>query len=263
MSWIGIRRLVLHPVLYVGLLAGVAAALPAPAHAAPELLPLYVGYADPPLSTSRPDSLTIRLAGALSAQSHGRYRFRATQLPRKRLLLTIGDPAWKGVVAWANPAWFNDPAMQRYLWSAPFMNDTNLVVSHRDHPLDYNGDIRALAGLRVGTIFGQRYADLDPLFRDHSLQRNDVASELQNLQKLQLRRLDVVLIQASSLPYFREQLPDLDQWLYVAHTPRNSFQRYLFTGRRNAELMAFLNAALAELARDREWQALFDSAARR
>lgn len=245
-------------------LLAMAALLPlAPARAAPEALPLYVGYADPPFSTTRPDSLTTRLAAALSEQSHGRYRFNATQLPRKRLLVTIADPAWKGAVAWANPAWFNDNRMQRYLWSAPFMSDTNLLVSTQAHPFDYNGDINTLAGLRIGTIYGQRYPDLDPLFRRHQLARDDVASELQNLQKLQLGRLDVVLIQASSLPYYRGELPDLDHWLYVAHTPRNNFQRYLFTNRRNAELLAFLNAALAELARDPQWQPLFDSAARR
>ncbi len=234
-----------------------------PAQAAPEQVPLYVGYADPPLSTTRPDSLTIKLAGALTEQSHGRYFFKAVQLPRKRLAMTIADPPWKGVVAWANPAWFNDAGMRRYLWSSPFMTDTNLVVSTRDHPLDYSGDIQALAGLRVGTIFGHRYPDLDPLFRARTLERNDVASELQNLQKLKLGRLDAVLIQASSLPYYREQLPDLDRWLYVARVPRNSFQRFLFTSLRNAELMSFLNTALAQLAHDPQWQQLFDSGARR
>jgi polar amino acid transport system substrate-binding protein len=249
------------------LLAGAApllllAVLP-PTHAAPEQMPLYVGYADPPLSTARPDSLTIRLAAALTEQSHGRYAFKATQLPRKRLAMTIADPAWKGVVAWANPAWFNDTAMRRYLWSAPFMTDTNLIVSTREHPLDYSGDIQALAGLRIGTIFGHRYPDLDPLLRNHTLERNDVASELQNLQKLRLGRLDAVLIQGSSLPYYRAELPDLDRWLYVARTPRNSFQRFLFTSLRNAELVSFLNTALAQLARDPQWQQLFDTAAHR
>ena len=249
------------------LLAGIAPLLLPlllhPAHAAPEQVPLYVGYADPPLSTTRPDSLTIKLAGALTEQSHGRYTFKATQLPRKRLTMTIADPAWKGVVAWANPAWFNDTSMSRYLWSAPFMTDTNLIVSTRDHPLEYSGDIQALAGLRVGTIFGHRYPDLDPLFRARTLERNDVASELQNLQKLKLGRLDAVLIQGSSLPYYREELPDLDHWLYVARTPRNSFQRFLFTNRHNTEMMDFLNAALVQLAHDPRWQPLFDSAARR
>lgn len=240
-----------------------AFALQATASAAPETVPLYVGYADPPLSITRPDSLTIQLANALSAQSHGRYRFKPTQLPRKRLLVSIAAPDWSGVVAWANPAWYNDPAMKRYAWSAPFMTDTNLVVSHRDHPLEYNGDIRALAGVRLGTIIGHRYPDLDPLFRNHTLQRNDVGSELQNLQKLKLGRLDAVLIQASSLPYYREQLPGLDSWLHVAHVPRNTFQRYLFTGRRNTEMVTFLNAALAELAHEPRWQQWFDSAAHR
>lgn len=244
-------------------LLATATALLRCAHAAPEPVPLYVGYADPPLSTSRADSLTIRLANALSTRSHGRYYFKPTQMPRKRLLVIIADPGWKGVVAWANPYWFNDPAMQRYRWSVPFMTDSNLVVSRRDHPLDFSGDLRVLAGRRIGTIAGHRYPDLDPLFRDHLLQRADVASEMQNLQKLKLGRLDAVLLQASSLPYFRQQWPDLDGWLYVARAPRNTFQRYLFTNRRNAELLAFLDAALAELAHDPQWQALFDSVARR
>jgi polar amino acid transport system substrate-binding protein len=251
------RRLVLA--------AGCAIALMAPgaARAATEVVPLYVSYADPPFSTSQPGSLSKQLADALTEQAHGRYQFRAMQLPRKRLLLELAAPAWKGVVAWANPAWFNDEKMQRYAWTAPFITDTNLVVSTRDHPVDYSGEPRLLAGLRVGTIFGHRYPELEPLLARKELQRNDVASELQNLQKLKSGRLDAVLIQASSLPYYRRQLPGLDDWLYVARIPRNSFQRYLFTNTRNTDLVVFLDAALLALARDPQWQSLFDSAAQR
>lgn len=227
----------------------------AQAAAGAESVPLYVGYADPPFSTTRPDSLTVELAAALTARARGRYQFKPVQLPRKRLNMVLAEPGWKGVVAWANPAWFNDEAMRRHAWSLPYMTDANLVVSLRSRPVEYTDQGNSLAGLRLGCIAGQRYPDLERLFKAGQVERNDVASELQNLQKLRLGRIDAALVQASSMPYFRQALPDLDLWLHVAHNPRNSFKRFLFTNRRHAAMVAFLNGALGELARDPLWQA--------
>lgn len=245
-----LKRLLLLPVLPVLL------ALCHHAGAA-ETIPLYVSYADPPLSLDRDDSLTLRLAAALSEQSHGRYQFQAKQLPRKRMTLLINEPNWKGVVAWANPTWFGDENRRRFAWSKPYMVDTNLVISLRSHPVEYSGSGDSLSGLRVGTIFGHRYPDFERQLRQHQFARDDVGSELQNLQKLRLGRLDVALVQSSSLPFFRATLPELDSWIYVSHETRGSFQRFLFTHRQNTELMAFLDGALAALAHDPLWQPLF------
>lgn len=245
------RHSLLHRLAWLLLFAAGAAA-------ATETMPLYVAYADPPFSTARADSLTIRLAAALSARSQGRYHFRAMQLPRKRLNAMLGNPDWQGVVAWANPAWFRDEHMRRYTWSAPYMNDSNLVVSLRAHPVEYRDHGKSLAGLRLGSIAGQRYPDLEPLFNAGQARREDVGSELQNLHKLRLGRIDAALVQASSMSYFRQTIPDLDQWLWVARQPRSTFKRYLFTSRKHAGVVRFLDGALAELAREPDWQATFN-----
>ncbi|NRR33547.1 ABC transporter substrate-binding protein [Oxalobacteraceae bacterium] len=217
-----------------------------------ETIPLYVGYADPPLGTERSDSLTLRLAAQLSVRSQGRYHFVAMQLPRNRLNLLIARPNWKGVVAWANPVWFKDEGMRRYAWSQPYMRDANLVVSNRQNPLEYSTPA-SLLGTRLGCISGQRYAEFDALFREGRIIRDDVPSELQNMLKLRLGRVDAVLVQASSMPYLRQVIPDLDNWLHIARTPRGVFQRYLFTNRDNADMLIYLNSALREFDTGPQW----------
>ncbi|NRR33549.1 transporter substrate-binding domain-containing protein [Oxalobacteraceae bacterium] len=233
-----------HAISIRSLLAALLLAASAMAGAR-ETIPLYVGYADPPFGTQRDDSLTIRLAARLSAYSNGRYEFRAMQMPRHRLNLLLAQPGWKGVVAWANPVWYKDESMRRYAWSQPYMRDADLVVSNRSAPMDYN-NAASMLGMRVGCIAGHRYVDMDPLFEEGRSIRDDVASELQNLQKLRLGRIDVTLIQASSMAYFREVIPDIDSWLHVARVPRAVYQRYLFTNRDNEEMMGFVNAALRD-----------------
>lgn len=240
--------------LLVGFLIGLGIVAHSEPGLAAETVPLYVGYADPPYSTAHGDSLTTKLAADLSALSHNHYRFQAVQLPRKRLNAILANDDWNGVVAWANPAWFDDTDRRRYAWSTPYMTDANLVVSRRDQPVEFAEHGNTLIGLRVGCIAGQRYPDLEQLFTSGAVTRADVASELQNLRKLRLGRVDAVLVQASSMDYFSTVLPDLDQWAHVARTPRNTFQRYLFTSRKRPDLALFLDEALQTLARDATWQ---------
>lgn len=218
-----------------------------------EAVPLYVGYSDPPYSTDAPDSASVQLAARLSALSNGRYLFRAQQLPRRRLNLLIAKANWKGVVAWANPAWFRDESMTRYAWSQPYATDSNLVVSRREQPVEFTDHGASLEGLRLGCIAGQRYPDLEELLHAHRLVCEDVYSDLQNLLKLKNGHIDVAFVQASSMTYFRRSMPDMDSWLYVARNSRGSFKRYLFSDRDNAALADFIAGASRQLAGESGW----------
>lgn len=222
---------------------------------ASEKIQLLTYYTSPPYAVEAvpvADSYTQRLAQWLSQQSAGRFEFVPRQVPRLRLDHMLREADWQGVVAWANPQWFADPERQRFLWSRVLMRDRNLWVSRQaDKVLFAQG--HPLKAARFGGISGHHYADLDADFHRGLLTREDAQNELSSVLKLKHKRVDVILLQTSSLAYLRAQVPDFDRWAYVDQQPQADFERFLFTSRNNPELMAFINQALPKLARDPAW----------
>lgn len=238
--------------LLAGLVYGNAAA------GAVEKISLYSHYTTAPFAVEGVPtqlSYTVRLAAWLTAQSAGRYLFEARQMPRLRLNRIVAQAEWQGVVAWANPLWFADPERQRFLWSSALMSDRNVLVSRQvDHVLFPVQE--PAQPLRLGGISGHFYADLEPFIQRGLLLREDAQNDLSNVLKLQHGRVDIVVVQASSLAYLHTQMADFDQWASVSPTLQPSYQRYLFTSTANPQLMAFLQQALLQWAQAPEWAAL-------
>lgn len=224
--------------------------------AAPQTLPLYTAYLDPPLDATSHGNLTAKLALWLSERSGGRYRFVATQMQRERLDAQIAQPAWAGAVAWANPRWFNDADQQRFLWTGPFMQDADLVVAQRSRPVEYLDEGRSLEGLTIASVAGHRLPDLDRLIAAGKIKRVDAQRELDALRLLQQGRVDAALVQAISTDYFRRELPGLERWLHVASQPRDTYWRHLFTAQGNEVLRDFLANQLTALEADPGWRGL-------
>lgn len=200
------------------------------------------------------DSYTVRLAQWLSQQSAGRYHFVPRQVPKKRLLYMMAKPDWLGVVAWVNPLWVEDAQRQRYLWSSSLMHDRDLRVSRQADKVIFEQG-RPLQAARFGGISGHFYPSLEAQFKAGLLAREDAQNELSNVLKLQHKRVDVILLQASSLAYMRAEVPDFDRWAYVDPQPQAEYERFLFTARSHPELMAFINQTLPKLAQDPAWVA--------
>lgn len=195
------------------------------------------------------DSYTVRLAQWLSQQSAGRYQFVPRQVPKKRLLYMMTKPNWLGVVAWVNPLWVEDAQRQRYLWSSSLMHDHDLRVSRQADKVVF-AQGRPLQSARFGGISGHFYSSLEAQFKTGLLTREDAQNELSNVLKLQHKRVDVILLQASSLAYVRAEVPDFDRWAYVDPQPQAEFERFLFTARSHPQLMAFINQVLANWPQD-------------
>jgi len=228
---------------------------PLPAWGA-EKVALYTSYTDPPYATREVGNLTTLLADWLTRHAEGRYEFVATQLPRRRMDLLLTKPDWDGVVAWGNPVWFNDEARQRYAWSQPYMQDSDLVVSRKDKPVEYETGGRTLIGLKLGGIIGHRYAEIEPLLNSGQIVRDDAVSGEQSLRKLQHGRVDFCFLQASALPYFRRTLPGFEEWAHLAREPRARYQRYLFASKKQQALIHYLDLQLELLQKDPDWQAV-------
>lgn len=206
------------------------------------------------------DSYTVRLAQWLSAESGGCFQFVPRQVPKPRLLQMLEQPGWRGVVAWVSPQWFADPERQRFLWSSVLMRDVVLRVSRRtDKVVFVQG--HPLKAVRFGGISGYEYPGLEADFSSGLLIREDAYTQLSNVLKLQLKRIDVILLQASLLPYLRAQVPDFDQWAYVDPQPQATLERSLFTSRNDPELMRFINRVLPKLRQDPGWVTALQSGA--
>lgn len=236
--------------------------LAAPAWAAAERIPLYTGYTDPPLDAQSPGNLTAQLAAWLSERSAGRYLFVPTQLPRPELNRLVEQATWPGVVAWANPVWFRDTEEKRFLWTRALMQDADLLVSRRASPVEYLNEGHSLEGLRVGAVVGRRLAELEWLIEKGRVQRIDAARQIDNLLALKAGQVDVVMVQAISLPHFRRLLPDLDNWLHVSKQPRQTYARRLFTAANQRGLQQFLDQQVELLTQDPVWQARLPKAPR-
>lgn len=214
---------------------------------------LYLYNTPPPLNTDASGNLSDRLATLLSEYSGGKYQFKAIYLPRKRLDLHVANDKWEGAVIWANPDWFDDHTQKRYLWSQPLATDYNLVLSHKQRPIEYVSPM-SLNGLKLGGVLGHVYSDFDTMINNGGLIREDTGSFVQNLFKLKFRRVDVIFMPASALDIYRQEFPDLDDWLYVAKSPRNTFQYYAFCSSSNTAMIDFLNKSIAKLQHDTQWQ---------
>lgn len=233
----------------------------AQAAAAAQLVPLYSYYTDPPYSPALAGNLSHKLAAWLSRKSGGRYQFKATDIPRARLDRDVlARPGWLGVVAWVGPDFMLDPKMQKYWWSEPLLRDAVWIVSRRDKAVDFV-DISSFDGLVFGAIRGRQLPDMDAAIAAGRFRREDGVGGEANLRKLQLGRIDVTFIQAAALPYFREQIPGLDSWLYVAAKPRVTVDRRLMSDRSQVELNAFLKRCVSELRTDPEWRPVIDALA--
>lgn len=218
--------------LSLGLACGKPQAAAEPRSAEPDLAPkpmgrLFSHYDYPPFVTAPGQGLTQDLAQWLSAklpQELGPVR--AQLLPRKRLDLEMSQPGWMGLVPWVSPQFFGDLTMQRYIWSAPVMDDGDLVLSLKKKPVVFQG-AASLQGLKLGGVAGHVYQEFEAMIAANSLQREDAPNTLSNLQKLLRGRVDVVFIPRSGLPWWRKQIESFDEQVFVAEQPRNSFQRRL------------------------------------
>lgn len=232
--------------------AGVLCWLAAPAMAL-TVVPLYTHYDEPPFGIEQHGSLTLLLADFLTRESGGVYRFVPQFMPRKRLEgVLMQQPGWQGVVAWASRDFFLDPD-KRYLWSDSYLSDRSLVLSNRHKPVDYQ-DARSLHGLTVGAVAGRFLTGFEEDIKAGRIRREDGPGNTQNLQKLKLGRIDVVLLTEAALPYYRREFPDLDSWLYIAPRARSVTQRQLVVSQSGTALLAYLNRSLRKLPQDPAWR---------
>ncbi len=182
-----------------------------------------------------------------------RFHFELVELPRKRVDVRLARKR-PGVLLWATPRFFTTAQAAHGKWSQPLLIDQQDFVSLPDAPVEYEGP-RSLHGLVLGGVLGHRYAALEEDIARGAITRQDVQTDLQNLQKLLSGRIDTLLIPRSTLLYYRKDDPLSD--LYVSDTPLYQFARHLLVnGPLGAPVMDYLDGFLNGLQSNPRWQIL-------
>lgn len=224
----------------------------APALAA-EPVAVWAYQPSPPFASGQGRGLSEALVELLNEHpsNQDRSEFRLSQLPRKRLdaRLAANEP---GILLWATPEFFPEHLTTGASWTPPLLCDIQDFVSRRDAPVDYDGP-RSLHGKRLGGILGHRYRELQPDIDKGLIRREDVHSDLQNLNKLLSGRIDVVLMPRSSRLFYSLTETSADQ-LYVSPKPLYVFDRHLLmTASLPAETTQFMQQMIADLPHSARW----------
>jgi len=179
----------------------------------------------PPFSLQGQQGLSAAFVELLNNEpaNNRRFRFELVELPRKRLDLRLADNR-PGVLLWVAPRFLSHAQTAQGRWSRPLLDDQQVVISSNRQPIDYEGP-ESLHGLAFGGLLGHLYAGLDADVASGRIRREDVTSDLQNLEKVSSGRVDAALVPRSTLLYYRKA--KRFDGLYVAPTPLYSFRRHL------------------------------------
>lgn len=209
-------------------------------------------YQSPPFVTAPNQGLLYDFVDLLNQQSKGRYQFNLTLYPRKRLDLKLqaGD---QGIVLFVNGIWMSDPKLTRYLWSTALLEDHNEIISNKQHPVRYNGNLNSLKGLIFGGVLGREYAPLTEAITRGEIKREDSGSQEQNLKKLQFGRIDFTSMPETVFRYYEQQLK-LEGQFYRADIPLTTYSRHLLITKGLSEVHRDLDVLIQDLEGLPQWQ---------
>lgn len=205
----------------------------------------------PPFITGDGTGLTYELADYLSERSQV-YKFVVQLLPRKRLDVMLEKEDM--IVPWVTPVWFGKGAKDRFRWSKTLFEDGSVYVwsSQSDDKFEKPGD---LIGRLLGGISGYRYVGVDQLVESGMVKRLDVATEVQLLQMIANRRVDVGIAPASGTSFIIKQQGWSKKYKIAAH---HKFQRSLLIKTENRDLLDFINREVLNIHKVSDWNYIIE-----
>lgn len=152
------------------------------------------------ISRGRPTGgLMFELMEAIAAGAGLRAEYRRLPAQRVDQALASGEVDLHCLIS---PKWYEHPPAADRLGPPMVVLDDVLVAPPDSPPQDLKQH-----GLRVGTVLGYRYADLEPLFAAGRLRREDAPSQAKVLEKLSRGRSDVAVVDRLVLAHFNRGMP--------------------------------------------------------
>jgi polar amino acid transport system substrate-binding protein len=221
-------------------------AVPGKSAGSEQIVTLSTYHNFPPFITSDGSGLTYDLADYLTDRSD-KFVFKVQLLPRKRLdaMLEKQDV----IVPWVTPVWFGKDAKERFTWSGSLFEDGSVYVwnSQTDKEFSEPGD---LVGHLLGGIRGYRYVGVDQLVENGQIRRQDVATEMQLLQMITRRRIDVGIAPASGTRYIINQERWAGKFKIAAH---HKYRRSFLLKTEDTELKDFIISEVSNVHDSDDW----------
>ncbi len=215
----------------------------------------WIYYENPPFIQPDARGFGYDFVDLLNRHGSGRFHFNLVVIPRVRLNQEL-IKGHQGVVLFVNPAWIDPDLPRRYLWTEPFLEDRNEVISSRFFPVDYQGP-DSLQGLIFGSIRGHHYKPLEEHFIAGKLFRYDVNDESQVYRLLLAGRVDVTS-QPRSMARALIQRLGVEEEVYFSPEPLQIFERHLMVTPQLTAVHQFLESLLPKLQHSEEWPALLE-----
>lgn len=170
------------------------------------------------------------------AQKVGR-RAELQVMPRMRVqqIMVRGEI---DVRCYVNPAFLQESHYQ-YIWSVPFMNQRDVLVSRSQPPQDLHPE--QLPGHAIGTVLGFTYPRLEPLFARGELRRDDARTQHLVLDKLLAHRYDYAVSNDKSLEWYNRHQPP-GQRLYESSELGNDLMSCIVRNEPDVPTMQLLRA---------------------
>jgi len=137
------------------------------------------------------------------------------------------------------PEWLDN---QSFLWSEAIISNRMMVAMRRETPVP--GSLADIAGMRVGTIRGYRYPEIERL--RPAIVRDDAANDTLNLEKLLRGRFDFIVTNRIYFDYQRKMHPDRKR-LAAHYLKITDFDTYCAIHPEGRITLQQLNQAIAAL----------------
>jgi len=192
--------------------------------ASKESVSLYTYHLKPPfiVDLEKMKGLSFDLAKVLSKNSE-KFNFVVNYLPRKRLD-AIKE---KKIVLWSNPPWVSDSEQKEYFWSRGIVKDSDVIISHRDHPLIFN-DIKKVTNKNIIGVRGYVYPELSESFKEKKLERTNVNTENQIISMIEKGRRDGGVVSLSTLKFNYSINPKLKYSIVYNENLKAKFYRKIY-----------------------------------
>ncbi len=216
---------------------------------------LWNYYNFPPFVNNHSQGLVKETVDLLNDELNGEYFLKLKSVPRSRIARALKN-AEQGAVVFVNWAWMGAKSKTRYLWTKPFLQDSNVIISANRSKVPFDS-FQELQGLKFGAVLGRVYPSLESMFADGSLQRIDFNNEKEVLRVLAKGRIDFTTQPLSQFTGLSTTMNNRDKF-YVSQQALFSYQRHIMVTDKLEGLAIALNTIISNLPTNPEWQRILE-----
>lgn len=213
-------------------------------------------YSTVPFQTDAKNNagLAQDLVHYLNQELAGKRQLRLQFLPRNRLDLALSN-AEKGIVLFAPSMTFGGIASDRYLWSAPLLDDHQGFISRTDKPFDYDTPT-SLYGSHLLTVRGHNFPRLQKEIDTGKIVLDRADNEISLIRMLLAKRADVITLPDSVVHYFTTMNPEFKDKLHLSNKKLESFSRHLMFQKGMEDELKLFEPIVLKMNSDPKWIAI-------